>query len=144
MKFDLAAIDTKSLSDAGVDMIVQRFDTAMPLLARNGQPVAITLLGPDSDVYRSFTRKQVQKRFSRTNDSTKFAEVNFDEIESDTLDMLAACTIGWKNVLDTDGNEIAFSAENARALYAGYPVVREQADAFVVSRVRFLKASSET
>ena len=58
--------------------------------------------------------------------------------------MLAAMTVGWENVLDTDGTEIAFSTEVARALYVSYPVVREQVDTFVANRRNFLRASLES
>jgi hypothetical protein len=68
MKFDLPQIDTKSLADTGVLMTVKQFDGDEPLIAKNGEPVRIRLRGPDSDVYREFSRKQIQKRFARGND----------------------------------------------------------------------------
>lgn len=144
MKFDLAEVDTKSLSNGGVFMPVRRLNSDEPLVAKNGKQVRIRLRGPDSDVYREFTRKQVQKRLARTNDPKKLNELDFDEIESDALEMLTAVTVGWENVLDPDGKEIPFSPDAARALYAAYPVVREQVDTFVANRAHFLKASLES
>lgn len=141
MNFDLDAIDTKSLSDAGVDMPVKRMNTDEPLIAKNGKPVSIKLLGPDSDMYREFTRRQVQKRFAKASDTKSLDKIDFEEVESDTLDLLSSCTIGWSNVLDKDGNEIAFTRETARVLYANYPVLREQVDSFVANRANFLRAS---
>jgi len=143
MKFDLPQIDTKSLADTGVLMTVTQFDGDEPLIAKNGEPVRIRLRGPDSDVYREFTRKQIQKRFARGNDPKRLNELDMEEVEKDSLDMLAAMTVGWENVLDTDGTEIPFSVEVARALYVSYPVVREQVDTFVANRRNFLRASLE-
>jgi hypothetical protein len=142
MNFDLAEIDTKTLSEQGVPMIVKRLESPEPLIARNGKPVTLMVLGPDSHVYRDFTRRQVRKRLARMNDPSKLAEIDFDEADAETLDLLASCTVGWENVLDTDGKAIAWSAENARKLLAAYPVVREQVDTFVAARANFIKASS--
>jgi hypothetical protein len=75
------------------------------------------------------------------NDIAKANDIDLEEIERDTLNLLVSCTLGWKNVLDTDGNDIPFNAENVRKLYTSYPIVREQVDSFVSSRVNFLKAS---
>ena len=141
MQFDLAAIDTKTLSDSGVDMVIKGFESSEPLLAKNGKAIAITLLGPDSAAYREFTRAQVRRRLTRMNDIAKANDIDLEEIERDTLNLLVSCTLGWKNVLDTDGNDIPFNAENVRKLYTSYPIVREQVDSFVSSRVNFLKAS---
>jgi hypothetical protein len=141
MKFDFPEVDTRTLSNEGVTMNVRRLNSDQPLIARNGQPVTLRLLGPDSDVYRSATRAQVQKRLSRADNTKKLSEVDFEEYERDSLDMLAAVTVGWENVLTPDGEPIPFSTENVRSLYAAYPVVREQVDAFVANRAHFLKAS---
>lgn len=143
MNFDLAAIDTKSLSDSGVDMTVKKLNSDEPLLAKNGKPVAITVLGPDSEVYRSYTRKQVQKRLARSNDVKKLATLDLEEADAEALELMVSCTVGWKNVFDTDGKEIAFTKDAARALYEAYPIVREQVDLFIVDRTHFIKASSE-
>ena len=143
MNFDLAEIDTKSLSDSGVDMVVHKIGTLEPLLAKNGKPVSITLLGPDSDVYRDQSRVQVKKRLSRTTDVKSLSEIDLVEADQDALNLIVACTVGWKNVLNTDGKPVEFSKEAVRELYEKYPVVREQADAFIVDRMRFIKASSE-
>lgn len=141
MKFDLPQIDTKSLADAGVWMTVQQFDGNAPLLARNGQPVRILLRGPDSDVYRDHTRRQIQKRLARGNDPKRANEVDLAEVEADALQLLAACTIGWENVLDPEGTAIPCTPEAAFLLYVNYPVLREQVDEFVANRRSFLMAS---
>lgn len=141
MKFDLDAIDTKTLADEGVFMVVKRIGVDAPLIARNGQPVRLRLLGPDSDRYRAISRRQIQKRLRRY-EAGKPQEIDLDEAEKDTLDILVACTIGWENVFTPEGNEVPFSEAAALALYTSYPVLREQVDGFATSRANFTKASS--
>lgn len=142
MNFDLAEIDTKTLSDKGVDMVVTKLNSDEPLLAKNGKPVTIIVLGPDSDVYRDISRTQVKKRLRQQADNKKIGDIDLEDIESEALAMMVSCTVGWKNVLDLEGKEIPFTAEGARSLYSNYPIVREQVDAFVVNRAHFIKASS--
>jgi hypothetical protein len=137
-KFDLGAVDTKSLSDCGVQMVVRKLNSPDALIARNGMPVTITLLGPDSAAYRDFSREQVRKRIARAQDQKDLSTVDFQQVEADGLELLINCTVEWENVLDTSGLPIECNPDNVRALYVGYPVVREQVDSFVVSRANFL------
>ncbi len=141
MNFDLASIDTKTLSEEGVDMIVKLMGSDEPLVARNGKPVAVKLLGPDSEVYRDISRAQLKKRLTRTSDAKKLNELDFAEVDADGLELITACVVGWSNVFDTDGKEIPCTKENARKLLEGYPVLREQVDVFVATRTHFIKAS---
>lgn len=141
MNFDLAPIDTKTLSEEGVDMIVKLMGSDEPLLAKNGKAVALKLLGPDSAVYRDISRAQLKKRLTRSTDAKKLNDLDFDEVDADGLELITACVVGWSNVFDTEGKEIPCTKENARKLFEGYPVLREQVDAFVATRTHFIKAS---
>lgn len=141
MQFDLDAIDTKTLADEGVLMTVKKVGSSDPLIARNGQPVKLRILGPDSDRYREISRRQIQKRLRRY-EGGKQQEIDIEEAESDALDILVGCTVGWENFFTPEGNEIQFSESAARILYAKYPVLREQVDQFASSRQNFMKASS--
>jgi hypothetical protein len=142
MQFDLASIDTKKLSESGAPLAIKKLDGS-PLLDRNGSPVTILLLGPDSAKYRALTRENVRRRLERrATGAAPITEAEIDEVERDTLEILAVCTVGWKGVYTPEGDEIACSADNARALYENYPVVREQVDAFVGNRANFIPASS--
>lgn len=144
MQFDLAQVDTKTLAETGVDMPVKSLD-GKPLIARNGEPVAITLLGSDSTKYRALTRVQVRKRMEQmaVGKNSVLTEADMDETDRDVLDVLVACTIGWKNVLDTSGQPIEFTEDNLRKLYGAYPVVREQAETFISTRANFIRPSSQ-
>jgi len=144
MQFDLAQVDTKTLADSGVDMPVKTLE-GQPLLARNGEGIAITVLGSDSNKYRALTRAQVRKRMKQMagGKTPVMTEADMDETDRDVLDILVACTVGWKNVLNTAGEPIQFTEENVRKLYANYPVIREQVEAFISNRTNFIQPSSQ-
>ncbi|CAB4122368.1 hypothetical protein UFOVP32_13 [uncultured Caudovirales phage] len=139
MNFDLPGMDTKTLSEEGVPMIVKKINSDMPLLDKNGDPVTITVLGPDSIKYRSLSRAQVRKRVQRA--AAGNMEVNFEEDEGDALDILVACTIAWTGVNTPAGDAIPCTPEAVRNLYTVYPVIRDQVDLFSAQRVNFTKAS---
>jgi hypothetical protein len=145
MEFALDAVDTRTLSEAGVDVTIMKLDSDVPLRAANGDLVTIKVLGPDSAKYRSLTRVQIRKRLSRmaAGKQTELTEDEVLETEADTLDILAACTLGWAGVLTPAGEPIPCTQENARKLYENYPLVREQVDQFMSQRANFLKALSK-
>lgn len=142
MQFDLAQIDTKTLAETGVEMPVKSLD-GKPLIARNGDPVVISVLGSDSAKYRTLTRAQLRKRMeAMAAGKQALTEAEMDETERDVIDVLVACTVGWKGVLTTEGEPIPFSEDNVRKLYTNYPVIREQVDEFISKRANFISASS--
>lgn len=142
MQFDLAQIDTKTLAETGVDMPVKSLD-GKPLIARNGEQVAITVLGSDSSKYRALTRVQVRKRMEQiASGKTTMTDTDMDETDREVMDVLVACTVGWKNVLDTSGNAIPFTNDNVRKLYEAYPIIREQVESFISNRANFIPPSS--
>lgn len=144
MEFALESVDTKTLSESGVEVVIKKMNSKEPLLDANGKPVTIKVMGPDSTKYRSLSRSQIRKRLTRMAAGQKeVTEADMDETESDGLDILAACTISWTGVLTPKGEEIPCNAENARKLYLHYPVVKEQIDAFISERENFLRASSK-
>lgn len=138
MDFNLPGMDTRTLSEAGIDMQVKSLQGDI-LKDKDGKPVTLKLLGPDSDKYRSMTRAQVRKRFSRM--SSADAKDTFAEDEADALEILVACTVGWSGILTTKGEAIPCSPDTVRALYQTFPAIRDQADVFMASRANFTKAS---
>lgn len=139
MEFDLIGMDTKTLSEEGVEMVVKRLNSDAPLTDKNGNPVKIRVLGPDSVKYRSLTRAQVRKRVQRAAAGNN--EINFDEDEADALEILVACTTAWTGVNTPDGKPIQCAADNIRKLYINYPAIRDQVDFFISQRGNFTKAS---
>jgi hypothetical protein len=148
-KFDLEAVDTKTLSERGVDMPVRTVSTGEPMVNRHGKPVTLKLLGPDSSVFRTETRAALRERLDRLAEFEKLDNATRTMREAEATDeaakrILVKMTVGWSGILDAEGKEVEFSLAAATELYDSYPVVREQADSFVNDRARFLMASSAT
>ncbi|CAB5220410.1 hypothetical protein UFOVP233_69 [uncultured Caudovirales phage] len=143
MDFALPGMDTKTLSEEGVEMVVRRIGSDEPLIGKDGTTVKIKLLGPDSTKYRALSRAQVRKRLSRMAaagtpaDSDDYAA----EDEASTLSVLAACTVDWTGIMTTKGEAIPCTPETALALYTGFPAIRDQVDYFMAQRGNFTKAS---
>jgi hypothetical protein len=143
--FNLPGMDTRTLSESGIEMAVKSLQ-GVDLKDANGKPVTLKLLGPDSDKYRSMTRAQVRKRFQRAAVSSAQAAQpaqtdTFLDDEADALEILVACTVGWSGVNTTKGEAIPCNAETVRALYQNFPAIRDQADVFMATRANFTKAS---
>jgi len=66
--------------------------------------------------------------------------ITADELDNDSLDLLAACTLGWSGFV-VDGSELECNTENARRLYRQFPWLREQAQQYIDDRANFLKTS---
>ena len=149
MKFDLDGVDTKTLSERGVEMEILAVSTGKPMVNRHGKAVTLTLLGPDSEIFRTETRAALRDRLQRVPDFDKLDPATRTMREAEATEqaargILVKLTIGWAGILDEKGEDVAFSAEGAAALYDQFPVVREQADSFVNDRARFLMASLAT
>lgn len=143
MDFDFASVDTKTLSEKGVPITIRRLD-GQPLLDRDGKEVTITLLGPDSAKYRALTRENVRKRLERrAQGAVPLTVEEVDEVENDSIEILAVCTASWSGVNTPQGEAIECTVDNARKLYLNYPVIREQVDAFIGNRANFIQASSK-
>jgi hypothetical protein len=143
MDFDFASVDTKTLSEKGVPVTIRRLD-GQPLLDRDGKEVQITLLGPDSAKYRALTRENVRKRLERrAQGAVPLTVEEVDEVENDSIEILAVCTASWSGVNTPQGEPIDCTVDNARKLYLNYPVIREQVDAFIGNRANFIQASSK-
>lgn len=139
MDFNLPGMDTRTLSESGVEMQVKSLQGEV-LKDKDGKPVTLMLLGPDSDKYRSMTRAQVRKRFSRMS-ATDAAKDTFAEDEADAMNILVGCTVGWSGINTTKGEPIPCTPDTVRALYTNFPAIRDQADVFMASRANFTKAS---
>ena len=58
--------------------------------------------------------------------------------KEENTDVTPLLTIGWKNIT-RNGKEIIFSVEEARKLYAEYPLIGNQVAAFILNEQNFLK-----
>lgn len=58
--------------------------------------------------------------------------------KEENTDVTPLLTIGWKNIT-RNGKEIEFSVEEARKLYAEYPLIGNQVAEFILNEQNFLK-----
>ena len=95
------------------------------------KPVTVTLLGPDSDVYRkaslNSSRKVLKKR----------GKVDPQDLDDSAIFSLAECILGWEG-LEDEGQPIQFTRQNAIALLRSEKWLRDQLNEFHQDRRNFL------
>ena len=149
---DIALLDTTTLSEEGVAMkirdprVTRDFekdsDTRPFLLDASGEPVTITLLGPDNPkVARMMlpqrARFQTAALAAQGRKGVTFTADDVTRDERETLDIVVAATVTWAGF--TNGDAVhPCTAEHARALYKTSTDIRDQAMAFIRDRGNFL------
>jgi hypothetical protein len=143
--FDTAldTLDTTTLADEGA-AVPLRLLNGQPALNVKKEPVELILYGADGENYRKASRVMARKRVERTqaNNGGAIPDEQLDAANDDALDLIVACTKGWRGVLDAKGDQLKFTTDLAKEFYRRFPYAREQADAAIVDRTRFTKASS--
>ncbi len=124
MGFDLGTIDLK---EEGTDMPVRHPVTDEVLVDAEGNISTIKLVGQDSTIYRKAANAITNRR------ARKMKMPKAEVIESDALELVSKCTVGWSNLL-VNGEE----PTSADALYRGNRWLREQADAWIHDRANYL------
>lgn len=137
--FDLSGLDSKAGCDAGAAVSIFNLDGSSRR-DKEGNPVTITVLGLDSEVYRKAQRRNTNKRFARRNPT----KITAEELDVEALDVLAVCTVGWSGFTDRTGAPVPCTPANARALYEQAPEVRDQVDRFINDRASFLPTSASS
>lgn len=149
---DLAKLDTVASANEGFE--VQLFNPG----TMENLGIYITVLGRDSDEFRRLQAEQSKRRMGKLakGGSFRMSSINAEEMERDTLELLAACTKSWrqerpaaegesldeKHYVDTltvAKEELVCTRENALMLYTKYPWIKEQVDAGVTDRANFIK-----
>lgn len=134
--FDLASLNTTEACNAGADVEIRHPVTNVPL------GMSIRVLGKDSDTFKEHTRQSLNARFRREGMAHKRGKDTsprtIEEIEQENIDLLVACTVGWKGVV-LSGEELVFTAENVRKIYKGYPWIFDQVNEAIGALETFLK-----
>ena len=112
--FDIAKLDTQTRSEQGVAMTVRHPGTGLAILDDQGEPVTITLMGNNSEAFRTMQRAISERRQARR---AKRIEITVDDLRNDDTEVMAALTLGW-TFTEMDGKPFSFSPENARRLWA--------------------------
>lgn len=109
--------------------------TLVVLHPSTGEKVAeIDLYSSDADRPLSVRRMQEKMRLKSRNPM----KLDIDQIRSDALDVLAACTVAWRGV-EWDGVEMECTPANAKKLYEAIPWLRGEVDKFVDEVSNFLE-----
>ena len=114
MNFDVSQLDTRTLSEAGVPMPIKHPRTNAPILGKDGKPVTITLLGPNSAKAKAVNR-ELQAR--RADFAARGVKMEPKDFERERFDLLVALTTGW-TFDQLDGKPFPFSPDNLRAFWA--------------------------
>ena len=153
----IGTLRLKQQAEAGATMVVRDpfgerdEDGELPaLLAADGTPATLTLLGADSDTakrldYQRQAAAQTRVVATMFGAKKKSATVTAEDIADQAafdLEKLVTLTVGWHGFEDEEGVAIPFSADAVRDLYAQNAFIREQAMAFVGDRSRFFARSS--
>lgn len=127
--FDLASFDLTSSGDAGVPVVIEHPVT--------GQPLGITIhvLSADYPRVREKQRELLRRRVKKQ----RFDDP--EEIERNSLELLAEATTAWSGVT-WQGQDLAFTKANARMLYERLPFLRRAIENAVGDLKRFLTVSS--
>ena len=132
--FDLDAFEDISASD----YVVKHPETNQPT------PMVMNLAGPEHP-----NRKKIafaaQRRLRKVLQQTgKLQLADPEEEEQDEVDMLVACTLGWRGVT-VGGKSLAWSQDAARSIYSDPKRrwLRDQIKAALNEREHFIKRSGE-
>jgi hypothetical protein len=95
--------------------------------------VKISVVGRDSRRFKAANRWLTRRQLERIADGG----VDGDDANQDDLcEFLARLCTGWSGVI-VDGEELAFSVENATKVFKRFPFTYEQVDAFSGTRLNF-------
>lgn len=102
--------------------------------------IVFQIVGLDSTTAQECLDRQQAKRFNEMSKDGEIKDVKFDPVDArnQLIELLVACTRGWKN-LQWQGEELPFSPENARMIYAAVPSIRELLNKATGSRKLFFK-----
>ena len=129
---DLANIDTVK---GAIEGLTLRFTPA----TNEDLGITINVIGKDSDEFQKITREQTKKRMQKAaKGGFRNVTIPVEELEEDSLKLLAACTKGWSGVVE-NGKAVECTKENAMAIYEKYPWIREQVDTAIGDRANFIK-----
>ena len=124
-KIDLAMLDATDKAETGRELKLEHPDTGELL------GISIILRGSESDTFRRALRAQVNKRMRQKQNKT-----TMEEIEAESVEMLAACTVSWSGIV-LDGKEYTYSRANAVNLYIRFGWIKRAVDAFVNDEANF-------
>ena len=126
---DLSAIEAAiSRQDDGIDVPLVGLDGKTPL------GIKIRVAGPDS-------ARAIAAQEAQTDDLLERQDAgkpNAKQLAERGIAYLARVTIDWSPAIKIDGEERAYSEENAVLLYSKFRFIKEQVDRAAGNRARFM------
>lgn len=92
----------------------------------------------EAEIPSAKRRQYTDRRFARMNKARGQVKLTADEIDTEALDILVACTKGWRNV-GVGEETTEFSAEKCRQLYKQVKPIKEQIEEAINDRGLFTK-----
>jgi len=101
-------------------------------------PMVIQLVGEHSEEYKAVTRRWQNEVLRKPN-----RKLTAEQVDERGIDLLVACTKGWK--IQWDQDLLPFSAEAARDLYSDreHAWIKNQVEAHLYEASNFLGESSK-
>lgn len=137
---DLASISAKAACNKGFDLELRHPVTDEPL------GVFISVVGRESDAFQNHVRKRanakLRDQFAAQQRGRKDDAPTVESIESEAIDLLVACTTGWRTgdspVIEWAGEKLEYSEANARRLYSE-TWIRSQVDEAIGDLGNFMR-----
>lgn len=139
---DLLQFDTKKASEEGAKLTLKDPFTRAPIKDKDENTIVITCLGKHSAAYIATQNRLSNRRLKEARGRGPTSTV--EEMEAETIELLASAIIGWSDNLEMSGMAFPFSPENAFALLSNNKLrwIREQIDEFVGDIGNFMQLSS--
>jgi len=139
--FDLGSIDTIAACNKGTE-----FELRHPA---TNEPIGIfwSLMGRDSDVFRSYTKEQTNAAIRREAMAKKRGKdpdiKTIEDYEQDTITLLTICSVGWRSASSTNtikyqGEELVFNVPNVKRVLTERPWIRNQLNEFIADLENFM------
>lgn len=143
MPFDLATRDTKAAAESGIVVHLKDPATDEPMFGDGEEPVTITILGSDAAKIRAKSHHSLDQAFAKLKKKGDSTEGRSEEIERETVKLLAAATIAWTGFV-VDGSPMECNEPNARKLYSDprFPWIVEQLRKVMDDRAAFFQKGS--
>jgi hypothetical protein len=141
---DIGKLDTVSACNAGAEIELMHPVTQKRL------GIFVNVLGKDSDVCREHFRVTVNdnlRKAAMAKKRGKDEEVQtYEKSLERGIDLLVACTLGWRTVDDgqetptitMNGEAMAYTKANAKRLYEAMPWIKTQVDEAIVDLENFI------
>lgn len=121
--FSLNALDTVAACNKPVEVQIKD-------VRGNPTPFFVKVLGAHSDPYRGRVRAMADEQLRQQATGKGAPASTLDALEHRNIDALVAATVDWRvgdsKAVELDGEELEFSADNARKVYERLLPVREQ------------------